>query len=163
MVDFLANRCAASLGLSKVFANGNPEDGNWRSNQLFTWPAINEFQHELEQVADWCFNCFVKWASNKGEIKSYIASDFQDYVDWEWRQIDDLSPVEHENGIRLALQNHTKTYKEVLGNGWKQKLEQVAYEHKWMIEHGITPIDDLMISGGQTEASKVDAPTNEPQ
>lgn len=163
MVDFLANRCAASLGLSKVFADGNPEDSNWRSNQLFTWPAINEFQHELEQVADWCFNCFVKWASNKGEIKSYITSDFQDYVDWEWRQIDDLSPVEHENGIRLALQNHTKTYKEVLGNGWKQKLEQVAYEHKWMIEHGITPIDDLMISGGQTEASKVDASTNELQ
>ena len=42
IVDWLANRCAASLGLSKVFATGNPEDGNWRSNQLFSYPAIFE-------------------------------------------------------------------------------------------------------------------------
>lgn len=48
MVDFLANRCAASLGLSKIFATGNPEDGNWRANQLFTYPTILEFQKSLE-------------------------------------------------------------------------------------------------------------------
>ena len=48
MVDFLANRCAASMGLSRIFATGNPEDGNWRSNQLFSYPAIVEFQKDLE-------------------------------------------------------------------------------------------------------------------
>ena len=32
MVDWLANRCAASMGLSKIFATGNPEDTNWRAN-----------------------------------------------------------------------------------------------------------------------------------
>lgn len=48
MVDWLANRCASSMGLSKVFATGNPEDGNWRSNQLFSYPAVLEFQKDLE-------------------------------------------------------------------------------------------------------------------
>lgn len=48
MVDFLANRCAASMGLSKIFATGNPEDTNWRANQLFSFPTILEFQHDLE-------------------------------------------------------------------------------------------------------------------
>ena len=62
MVDWLANRCAASMGLSKVFATGNPEDGNWRSNQLFSWPAIRELQKDCEQVLDWCFNRFIMWA-----------------------------------------------------------------------------------------------------
>lgn len=62
MVDWLANRCVAAMGLSKVFATGNPEDGNWRSNQLFSYPAILEFQKDLEMVCDWAFNCFVKWA-----------------------------------------------------------------------------------------------------
>ena len=48
MVDFLANRCAASMGLSKLFATGNPEDSNWRANQLFSFPTILDFQKSLE-------------------------------------------------------------------------------------------------------------------
>lgn len=154
MVDWLANRCAASMGLSKVFATGNPEDGNWRSNQLFSWPAIRELQKDLEQVLDWLFFRFITWAQRKGFVKAYIAEDFMDFISWEWRGIDDLSPVEYQNGIRLALENNTKTYREILGNNWKERLEQTAYEHQWMSEHGITPVGEKLLSGGQTEASK---------
>lgn len=154
MVDFLANRCAASMGLSKIFATGNPEDTNWRANQLFSFPTILEFQHDLEQVNDWLFNCFVKWAVRKTDIKAYIAEDYMDYVDWEWKGLDDIDEVAHQNGIRLALENNTKTYSEILGNNWKEKLAQSAYEHKWMSDHGITPPSEKMISGGETTASK---------
>ena len=115
VVDFLANRCAASMGLSKIFATGNPDDTNWRSNQLFSYPAILEFQKDLEQVCDWCFSCFVKWAKKKNLVKAYIAEDFMECVNWQWKGLDDLNPVEHQNGIRLALQNNTKTYREILG------------------------------------------------
>jgi hypothetical protein len=159
MVDWLANRCVAAMGLSKVFATGNPEDGNWRSNQLFSYPAVLEFQKDLEAVCDWIFNCFVKWAQRKGIIKAYVAEDFMDYISWSWKGIDDLSPVEYQNGIRLALENNTKTYREILGSDWKEKLEQTAYEHKWMSEHGITPPSEKMLSGGQTESSKQQATT----
>lgn len=61
MVDWLANRCAATMGLSRIFATGNPEDGNWRSNQLFSYPAILELQKELEQICDWIFYRFAKY------------------------------------------------------------------------------------------------------
>ena len=148
MVDFLANRCAASMGLSRLFATGNPEDSNWRANQLFSFPTILEFQHDLEQVNDWIFSCFMKWSVKKGLVKAYIAEDFMDYVSWRWKGLDDIDEVAHQNGIRLALENNTKTYKEILGNNWKDKLEQTAYEHKWMSEHGITPPSEKMISGG---------------
>ena len=154
MVDWLANRCVAAMGLSKVFATGNPEDGNWRSNQLFSYPAILEFQKDLEMVCDWAFNCFVTWAKRKGLIKAYVAEDFMDFISWEWKSIDELDPVAHQTEIRLALENGTKTYKDILGNDWKEQMEQTAYERKWLTEHGITHPADLMVSGGQTQASK---------
>ena len=154
MVDWLANRCAASMGLSRIFATGNPDDTNWRANQLFSYPTIMEFQHDLEQICDWVMYRYAKWGSRKGIITGYFAEDFMDYVDWQWRGIDDMDEVAHENGIRLALQNGTKTYKEILGSDWKEHLAQTAYEHQWCIEHGVTHPSEKMISGGQTEASK---------
>lgn len=94
------------------------------------------------------------WGTKIGLVKAYIAEDIMDYVSWQWKGIDDIDQVAHQNGIRLALENNTLTYKEILGNNWKDKLAQTAYEHKWCIEHGITPPSEKMISGGQTEASK---------
>ena len=154
MVNFLANRVAASMGLSRVFATGNPSDGDWRANQLFSFPTILEFQHDLEQVEDWLFSCFMKWARKRGDVKAYIAEDYMDYVSWQFAGLDDIDEVAHQTGIRLALENGTKTYKEILGADWKEKMEQTAFEHKWMSEHGMTHPSDLMLSGGQTQASK---------
>lgn len=154
IVDFLANRCAATLGLSKVFATGNPTDSDYRANQLFSWPAIKEFQKSIEQICDWVFYKFVKWGQKTGLVKAYVAEDFMDYCDWEWRGIDDLDEVAHQNAIRLALENNTLSYREILGNDWQEKLEQIALEHKWMNEHGICPPSEKMISGGQTSQSQ---------
>lgn len=148
MVDFLANRCAASMGLSRIFATGNPEDGNWRSNQLFSYPAIVEFQKDLEQVNDWIFNRFVIWAMKKKLLKSYLANDYMDYVDWQWKGLDSLDPEANENAIQLQLKNMTKSYRDILGPDWKEKLRQIADERKWMLDNGVVPPQDLMMSGG---------------
>lgn len=154
MVDWLANRCASTMGISKVFATGNPQDSNWRSNQLFSFPAILEMQKDLEQVLDWLFKRFVLWSVRKQIVKAYVAEDIMDYVSWEWKGIDDLSPVTHQQGIKLALENNMTTYKELLGNNWKEKLEQTAYEHKWMTENGILHPSEKLISGGQSAQSE---------
>ena len=77
-----------------------------------------------------------------------------EYVDWSWKGIDTLDPTANENAIQLQLKNMTKSYKDILGSDWKEKLLQIADERKWMKSNGITPPQDLMISGGQTEASK---------
>ena len=94
------------------------------------------------------------WGAKTGLVKAYIAEDFMDYVDWEWKGMDDIDQVARQNGIRLGLENNVLTYREILGNNWKDKLEQTAYEHKCMSDHGITPPSEKMKSGGQTEASK---------
>ena len=64
----------------------------------------------------------MNWSIKKGEITAYVAQDIMNYVDWEWKSIDDIDEAEKQNGIRLGLQNHTMTYKEVLGNNWKEIL-----------------------------------------
>lgn len=148
MVNFLANRCAASLGLSRVFATGDPQDSTWRANQLFTWPAIKEMQKSLEQLLDFVFAKWLKWSQKQGIVKAYVLEDFEEFVDWCWPSIDDLDEVKHQQGIRLGLENNVLTYREVLGSNWKETMSQVAYEHKWLAEHNITHPSELMISGG---------------
>lgn len=86
-----------------------------------------------------------------------------DYVDWQWKSIDELDQVSHQTGIRLALENGTITYKELLGNDWKEKMKQTAYEHEWMSAHGITHPAEKLISGGETRASQIAVETKEEQ
>lgn len=152
MVDWLANRVAASMGLSKTFATGNPQDADWRANQLFSYPAILELQKNLEGVCDWVFFRFANYLADH-DIIEYVDPNIMDYVDWSWKGIDSLDPVANENAIELQLRNCTKTYKEILGNDWQEKLSQTAEERKWMREQGITHPADMMISGGETTAS----------
>lgn len=157
MVEFLSARCAATLGLSRAFVTGSPTDADFKANALFSWPAITEFQKYLEQICDWVFFRWLNWAEKKGIVKSYVAEDVMDGIDWCWRKMEDLDEVAHQNAIKLALENNVLSYREILGNDWKERLEQIASEHKWMNDNGITPVGEKMISGGQTEASKQQA------
>ena len=95
MVDWLANRCAATMGLSRIFATGNPDSTNWRANQLFTYPTIREFQKEMEQICDFVFAKWVDWVLKRGIVTQYVAEDYMDYCDWQWKGLDDLDEVAH--------------------------------------------------------------------
>lgn len=149
MVNFLANRCAATLGLSRVYATGNPSDTDYRANQLFSWPAIAEFQKALEQVCDWVFHCYVNWAVKKGIVKGYVAEDFMDYVDWDWRKMDDFDQLKEQQAIEMKLRNMTSTLKEEIGSDWKEQLEQYKYEIDWCKKNGLPHPAYNMISGGE--------------
>ena len=154
MVDWLANRCAATLGLSKVFATGNPEDGNYRANQLFSAPAIIEMQKELEKIADWAF---YQVCAFNGER---LSVDDMDNVNWTWKGIDDLDEVSHQNAINLKLRNMTATYKDILGANWKEQLLQTKYEIDWLKQHKLPCFAYSMISGGESSgAGEQDAST----
>lgn len=153
MVNFLANRCAATLGLSRVYATGNPSDTDYRANQLFSWPAIAEFQKALEQVCDWVFHCYVNWAVKKGIVKGYVAEDFMDYVDWDWRKMDDFDQLKEQQAIEMKLRNMTSTLKEEIGSDWKEQLEQYKYEIDWCKKNGLPHPAYNMISGGERHES----------
>lgn len=151
IVDFLATRCAASLGLSKVFATGNVDETNWRANQLFSRPTIFELQKNLEQVCDWIFYRFSNYLVSHKVIE-YIDPNIMEYISWSWSGIDQFDEVEHQNAIRLSLENCTASYRDILGMDWKEKLQQIAYEQKWFDENGLLHPHHKLISGGYFES-----------
>jgi hypothetical protein len=154
-VEWLAGRSSAVFGLSQAFATLMPTGADFRAQQLMTAPAFVEGQKWLEQICDWIFVRFVRRLVRLGELDpERLPENWLSGITWSWPSIDELDEVAHANAIGLQLRNMTKTYKDVLGNDWKHKLIQTAYERRWMLENGITPPADLMISGGQTEISK---------
>ena len=86
-------------------------------------------------------------------VKGYVAEDFMDYVDWEWRGIDDLDEVRHEQAVEMKLRNMTSTLREELGSDWKDHLEQYKAEIDWCKANGLTHPAYNMISGGERHES----------
>lgn len=162
MVDWLANRVAASMGLSKTFATGNPQDADWRANQLFSYPAILELQKNLEGVCDWVFFRFAYYLADHGIIE-YVDPHLMEYVDWSWKGIDTLDPVANENAIEKKLRNMTSTLKDELGNDWKEQLEQYKIEIDYCRENGLPHPAFNMISGGERHESFQDSQNDNAQ
>jgi glutamyl-tRNA synthetase len=71
----------------------------------------------------------VKWIAKRGEFdESQLPEDWMEYVSWSWPKLDELDEGAHQEAIRKALLNGTKTYKEILGNDWREKLLQTKEE-----------------------------------
>ena len=150
MVEWLSTRAASTLGLSKIFVTGNPDNGNYRANQLLTRGAIVEFQKDLEKICDWCFYQVIK-SSSIYDIKL----DDMSYVSWEWRGLDDLDENTHQDAITKMLKNSTSTYKDILGNDWREKLTQTQIEINWFKSHNLPHPSFEMVSGGERTGADV--------
>lgn len=150
MVDFLANRCAATLGLSKSYATGNVDDGSWRANQLFSAGAILDFQKQLEQICDWVLFRYFSWLNKKGKFDiSQFGDDWMKYIDWSWRKIDDLDQVAHQQAIEMGLRNCTMTLRDALGSDYLEKLDEISEDIKYCKDHNIPHPAFNMKSGGE--------------
>lgn len=161
MTQYLSGRVAAVLGLSRAFATGNPTNDDFRAQQLLTAPAIVQYQKDLERICDWAFANFVRWAAARGLVDSAaLPDDFTGLVSWEWKRLDSCDESATEAANFQKLKNLTGSYREILGNDWREKLTQVAEEVRWMRENGMTHPSALMLSGGETTAEKksADAP-----
>lgn len=164
MTDYLSGRVAAVLGLARCFATGNPDKDNFRVQQLLTAPAMLQYQKDLERICDWAFVNFTKWLDRRGLFDvSTLDDDFMQSVSWEWKRLESADETATENANLLKLKNMTGSYREILGNDWKEKLLQVSEEVKWMRENGMTHPSGLMLSGGETTAEKANATRTEGQ
>ena len=164
MTDYLSGRVAAVLGLARCFATGNPDKDDYKVQLLLSSPAIVQYQKDLEQVCDWAFFNFVKWSRKHNGLKlEFDGDDFMQSVSWEWKRLESADETATENANLLKLKNMTGSYREILGNDWKEKLLQIQEEVKWMRENGLTHPSSLMLSGGETTAEKTNATRTEGQ
>ena len=160
MTDYLAGRVAAVLGLARCFATGNPDKDDYKVQLLLSSPAIVQYQKDLEQICDWAFFNFVKWSRKRNGLDLELDDDFMQSVSWEWKRLESADETATENANLLKLKNMTGSYREILGNDWREKLLQIQEEVKWMRENGLTHPSSLMLSGGETTAEKTNANTN---
>lgn len=149
-IKWLAGRSSAVFGLSEAFATLMPSGADFRAQQLLTQPAFLEAQKFLEQICDWVLYRYVKWMSKRGEFdESTLPEDWMEYAAWDWPKMDELDEGAHQEAIRKALLNGTKTYKEILGNSWRETLLQTQAEVEFFKEHGLAHPSYNMISGGE--------------
>lgn len=93
---------------------------------------------------------FVKWLVKKGKFdERKLPVDWMKYVSWDWPKMDELDEGAHQEAIRKALLNGTKTYKEILGNDWREKLLQTKKEVEFFKSNGLAHPSYSMISGGE--------------
>ena len=149
-VKWLAGRSSAVFGLSEAFATLMPDGADFRAQQLLTQPAFLEAQKFLEQICDWALYRYVNWLAKKGKFDiSKLPEDWMKYVSWSWPTMDELDEGAHQEAIRKALLNGTKTYKEILGADWREKLLQTKEEVEFFKENGLAHPSYSMISGGE--------------
>lgn len=83
-----------------------------------------------------------------------------DYVDWDWRKMDDFDQYKEQQAIQMKLRNMTSTLREEIGSDWKEQLEQYKYEIDWCKKNGLPHPAFNMLSGGERHES-FDKPTVE--
>lgn len=147
-IDFLAGKASASFGLSRAFATMNADESTFKAQQLMSWPAIIEAQKSLEQICDWILWRWSRWASKKGIIGRIPDEDVTN-VFWEWPRLLDADESSSQDANEKKLRNMTGSYKEVLGNNWKEKLEQIKDEIDWCKKNNLPHPAFSMCSGGE--------------
>lgn len=163
-VQYLTNLCGSPLGLTSMFSNLKVDKSysGFRGESLLVQPAFEEVQKFLEnQVLDWVFYRFVKWAIRKGKIEDKLPENFMSQVSFLWQKIPDADSVKEQNAIALKMKNNTATLQELIGSDFKEKLQQISREIKLCKELGIPHPSLQTVSGAIIETDKTEETESE--
>lgn len=104
----------------------------------------------------------MNWASKKGIIDpTPLGDDFLTNISWSWPRSEELDEYQHQQALQMKLTNMTGSYREVFGNEWRQKLEQIMEEVQWFKDKGLVHPSMKLISGGESKMIDVDNITTE--
>lgn len=160
-IEWIAGRSSAVFGLSRAFATLNP-DADLKAHQLMTQPAFTEAQKQLEQICDWTFYQFVKWADKRGMFDmAKLPEDWMQYVSWSFPTLAETDENSHQDAVGKKLANLTGSLRDELGPNWRDTLEQIREEINYCKEHGLPhPSFNLKSGGERSETTTIDGETN---
>ena len=149
-VRWLANQSGATFGLTSSFTTLNVDNSysGFRGETLLAEPAFQEAQHFLEQICDWVFYRWSKWAVKKGIIENKFQENYMRNVSWCWDKLRDVDTLKEINAQKLQLASGISSYREILGSDWQEKLLQISDEIKFCQQNGI-PHPSLQTVSGQ--------------
>ena len=149
-VRWLANASGASFGLGSCFTQlkCDASYSAFKGEQLLSQPAFEECQHFLEQILDWVFYRWSRWAVRTKRIEDRFPDNFLRNVSWEFPKMKDIDQVKEQNAISLKIRNNTSSLRDILGSDWQEKLLQISEEINFCREHNI-PHPALQTVSGQ--------------
>lgn len=148
-IKFMAGRSASAFGLSQNFADFQVNGSDYEANMAFSKRTFEDAQKFLEGVCDWLFYRWAKWEAKHGNDMGITPEIVTQSVSWEWPHANELDENAHAQADALKLNNMTSSYKEILGNNWKEKLEQIKEEVNWFKENNLPHPSFNQISGGE--------------
>lgn len=148
-IDFLAGKASAPFGLSRAFATMDVDESTFKAQQLMSWPAFIEAQKALEGICDWILWRWSRWATRKGLLRN-ISDEEVKRISWEWPALTEVDENASQDANLKKLTGMTGSYKDILGNNWKEKLEQIKAEIQYCKENGLPHPAFKLISGGES-------------
>lgn len=157
-IDFLAGKASASFGLSRAFATMDVDESTFKAQQLMSWPAFIEAQKALEGICDWILWRWSRWATRKGLLRGVPDEEVRS-ISWEWPTLSEVDENASQDANLKKLTGMTGSYKDILGNNWKEQLEQIKAEIQYCKENGLPHPAFKLLSGG--ESAMVGTPTGQ--
>ena len=138
-VDLLNDTNGRSLGVMSCLSRGRA-DNSYSSGQIeleISWKAFEEDQKLLERsVVDYIMETL--WPSSQYEVY--------------WEKSIQIDPEKYEKTCDMALRGGRTTYRDILGTDWRNTLDQLAIEKKYLKEIGLDNLSFFQTSSGAETA-----------
>jgi len=134
-VDVLNDSNGKSIGVMSCLARGRA-DNSYSSGMIeleISWKSFEEFQKLLErQVVDYAMSVLLP------------HSEYEVY--WERSVV--IDPEKDAKVAVMELTSGRKTYRDLLGADWKNQMDELAEEKKYLEEKGLTNLTFFQTSNG---------------
>ena len=157
----LGDAAAASQGLTQAFARMavNASYTAHRGETAITYAHLRSFQKRMEhQFLDWVAEKVIRRGNRLGFIPLPDDPRWSFKINWEFPTPDAIDPEKQARANMQRLKNGELTFRELLGPGWKSRLEALAEECKYIRSLGL-PLNIFETVAGA--ASVVDTNTEE--
>ena len=135
-IDLLNDTNGRALGVMSCLSRGRA-DNSYSSGQIeieISWKAFEEDQKMLER-----------------DVVDYIMETLMPSAEYEvfWQSQVVIDPEKEEKMLDMKLRGGRNTFREVLGTDWRQTIDELAEEKKYLQSKGLDNLAFFQTSSGQ--------------
>jgi capsid protein len=140
-IDLLNDTNGRALGVMSCLSRGRA-DNSYSSGQIeieISWKAFEEDQKMIER-----------------DVVDYVMETLYPNAEYEvfWDKAIQIDPEKSEKTFDMALRGGRTTFRDILGTDWKQIIDELAEEKKYLQSKGLDNLAFFQTSSGQ-EVSEV--------
>ena len=140
-IDLLNDTNGRALGVMSCLSRGRA-DNSYSSGQIeieISWKAFEEDQKMIER-----------------DVVDYVMETLYPNAEYEvyWDRAIQIDPEKSEKTFDMALRGGRTTFRDILGTDWKQIIDELAEEKKYLQSKGLDNLAFFQTSSGQ-EVSEV--------